>query len=229
MAKRKGDYWATPGLFGFNALTAFIDAFGTEALGWGPETVEMEIRDEWGVDADDGNFERLMTAIQVLTTDAFFTSPVDFARGCVCLSGSTPVRDSFALPDADDCAWGITEAALVRTPDGDQPFSPEVVELVGQVLRAEGVLTPPDVLRIAGSDQGAFDRVSADYSDDPELYAAITANAKGYADALESVVRGRLRALLEQLKTLPLGTAAGRDRVVEALGKLPPAEARPLT
>ena len=140
----------SPNSFATVLLTVYLDSFGTEGLAWGPDTVQMEVEQEHGVGLPPANFDRLLTAISLLTTDSFYASLPDFARACVVLSGHLPTPDLLILPDCDDLAWGMTEGMLIAPPDEGEgpPFHPEISGYVGHALDNEGIITPPDVLRL---------------------------------------------------------------------------------
>lgn len=214
-------FWTKP-CFGLNLLIMFLDSYGTEGLKWDPTTIEMDIQDDFNVELPPANFARLMTAISILTSNSFYTSVPDFVQACVTLSGTHPTS-SMILPDADDIAWGVTEGVLISPPEDEQklPFNEEIVAFIGETLADEGILTPPDVLRIAG--KGLMDQVSYDYSDDPEMFTAIQSVEKDRSDNINRIVIGRTHALLQQMQSLPLRT--GKVHFVEKLlAKLPPAE-----
>lgn len=81
------------------------------------------------------------------------------------------------------------------------------------MLREEGFVRPPDILRIAiGGDASA--RVAADWGGDPELHAAIAAEDARKAAEVEQVVRSGLDELVAQLTSLPL-----REGSTEQLAK----------
>lgn len=224
---------ADPQAFAYNLLAVLLDAYGTEALSWTPETIEMELRDDFNVDVPPGNFDRLMTAIGILTSDAFFTSPVDFARGCLSLAGTFIPANQLALPDSAEVAWGVTEALLIEPPPdeeegskGGNPFSEDITAMIGVLLDREGILTPPDVLRIATRDGDLAARVSYEWSDEPEVFSAIQKFEAEKTERVEGAVRARLSALLDQLQALRLTN--GKAGVVEGLRermarRLPPA------
>jgi hypothetical protein len=223
--------WASPNLFATSALVAFIDTYTTEALQWHPVTIQMEIEHDFHVDLPHGVYERLLTAITLLTEDGFFRSPVDFARACVVLSGHVPTADSMLLPDASDVAWGVTEALLIHPPDAgnDNPFTEEITGFIGHILDSEGILNPPDILRIATRDHELVDRADYGFSDDPATFAAISQMEASKTDDINQIVAGRMRALLSQLQSLPLRHAKVEATLVARMLKnLPTAEDLPL-
>lgn len=198
-------YWQDQESFAFTLLTIFIDTYGTEGLSWAPETIEMEIETDFGADLPYDNYEKLLTAIQLLTDNSFFVSPTDFCRACVVLSGHS-VGNQFDLPDAAEVAWGVTEAMLISPPDKDQNkiFRDEITALIGHILDEEGIINPPDVLRIATREQNLADRVNYEFSDDPEMFSLIIKFEADKTDAINYTVRRKMRALLGQLRSLPI-------------------------
>lgn len=210
-------FWLNPEAFAFNLLAVFLDAYGTDGLSWTPETIEMEIHDDVGVDLPAGNFDKLMTAITLLTSNSFFVSLPDFLRTCVSLTHIVTPHDSLILPDSEDLAWGITEALLIEPadPKAEKPFSDEIVGYIGETLDSEGILTPPDVLRIATRDPKLMERINFDFSDDPAMFAAIQVAEQAKTDSISRTVSVRLRAVVEQLQALPL--AHGKMAVVQKL------------
>ncbi len=226
-------FWGRQDLFATTLLVMFLDSVAADAgpegaaLEWRPETIEIEIRESSGVDLDPGSFERLMTAIVILTTDSFFTSPGDFARACVVLSGDRVEGAELALPTCEDAAWGLTEGLLINPPDGqnEKPFSAEITALIGALLTDEGIQHPPDILRIGTRDPQLGNRASYDFSDDPEMFSAIAHFEDDKTSAITSLVAGRTRALLEQLRELPLRHGDSKTIADRLLARLPAAVA----
>lgn len=221
--RRLTPFWARPGMFAFNLLVMLLDAYGPEALTWDAATLDMELHDDFSVDVPPDNFDRMMTAIALLTTDGFYKSPADFVRACASLSGHKPSGD-LIMPDCSDLAWGMTEGMLISPPEeGDQkPFCEEIIGLIEHTLADEGVLTPPDVLAVVG--RGISDRTNYDYSNDPEMFGMIQEVEAGKTDEVNKLVAGRTRALLNQLQELPLREGK-TDFVARVLASLPSGEA----
>lgn len=209
-------FWARRDLFATTLLILFLDTFGNfddekndeEAapLDWSPETVEMEIRETTGVDIDPNSFERLMTAIAIRTTDNFFQHAGDFARACVVLSGDRVEGAELVFPDCADAAWGMTEGLLLHPPanNDSEPFSAEIAAFIGVCLDDEGILHPPDVLRIGLRSTKLADRARYEFSDDPEMFSAIYKFEDDKTSTINNTITGRTVALLHQLRELPL-------------------------
>lgn len=234
--RRLSPFWVDEQSFATTLLVMFIEAYGTkeqelnEVLNWDPITIQMEVEQDFGVDLPIGNYERLMTAISLLTTNTFFSSPPDFTRACVVLSGHTPYRDLMILPDAADIAWGVTEGLLINPPDekDENPFISEITAFIGQVLDSEGIINPPDILRIATRDRSLLERVNYDFSDDPEMFSAINKMEADKSDSINFVIKGRLRALLSQLSKLPLHHGNTEKVVGQLLQRMQGSEYLPL-
>jgi len=207
----------------------FLDTYGTEGLSWLPETIEIEVETDFDVNLSYDNYEKLMTAINLMTNNSFFVSPPDFARACVVLSGHH-VADQFDLPDAAEVAWGVTEALLINPPDKNQNkiFRDEITALIGHVLDQEGILNPPDVLRIATRDQDLVDRVNYEFSDDPEMFLAIQKIEADKSDNINRIVRRKMQAMLGQLRGLPLRNGKAESLAAKMLEQLPEDEVQPL-
>lgn len=199
-------YWGDPQMFGTSLITLFVDTYGTEGFGWDPVTIQLDIEQDFGVDIPAVNFDRLLTAINLHNTNTFFTSVPDFLRTCVVLSGHQVSPQVMILPDAADLAWGITEALLIAPPDDEDenPFVPEITAYMGHVLDSEGIINPPDVLRLATRDRELTDRVNYEYSEDPEMFSAINKMEGSKTDDINTVIKGRMQALVMQLQTLPI-------------------------
>lgn len=205
----KNQVWTDPASFGFTLLVVFLDTYGTEGLSWEPATIAMEIESDFQVDLAQANFDRLMTAIQILTTDSFYRSLPDFVAFCNILSGDTYDPRVWDPAESDEIAWGITEALIIDFPEDDDPFSNEVLAYIGKALDDEGIMNPPDILRLAIRDSNM--RVQDDYTDDPEMFAAIYGAESSKTDSINALIRDRLAALSEQLSRLQLRTGNAKN------------------
>jgi len=211
-------YWNKKDLFTTSLMAMLLDTYGPEALKWTPETIEIEIEQDNGIELSQDNFERLMVGIALLTTNNFFVSLPDFAHFCVVLSGHHVPPGQLLLPDADDCAWGITEGLLLSPADENDEnlFSQEITAFLGAILDEEGIMTPPDVLRIATRELAGRQRY--DFSDDPEMFNAVYDMEKRKTEAINFLIKGRMRGMLSQLLRLPLRTVS-HDRVRKFVDK----------
>jgi hypothetical protein len=205
--------WEDPQAFATTLVTLLVDTYGGEAVSWAPQTIVLELHDDFQVKLPPTNLDRLCAGMRLLSSDEFYVSAAEFNELCRVLAGE-PLLPGMVIPaDAAECAWGISEALLLSPPSEgvEEPFSAEVQVLLGKVLEDEGILTPPDVLKIALVDDNVARRVKYDLADDPEMFEAVWQVEKGKTDEIDRFVRDRLQALIIQLESLPLknGDAAG--------------------
>jgi hypothetical protein len=181
----------------------------------------MELHDDFGVELSNDNLDRLFTGLSLLTSNSFFVSPPDFCRACIVMSSHAPMRDEMATPDTKELAWGITEGMLIAAPDEKDPFCPEILGLIGDTVNDEGILNPPDTLRIGTRDKSLVDNVQYSYSDDPEMFSSIyQLEAEKTAD-INWFVKDRSTKLFQELLLLPLqhGKREVAERILASLSK----------
>lgn len=198
--------WKSPQTFGIVLLTVFLDKFGIEALQWDPATIVLEVEEEFDVDLPQIAIDKLMTAINILTTNAFYQNLPDFIVYCNVLSGDTYRPDMFDPADSLEVAWGLTEGLLIAPPDendDDGPFSDEIRAYIGSVLDQEGIINPPDVLRIALRTANVSDAANQ-FSDDPEMFNAIYDVEAGKTAEISGAIKQKAQMLIEQLGVLRL-------------------------
>lgn len=217
--------WRDDNSFATTLLILFIDKYGTEAMTWDPMTIQSEVEQDFAVKLSRPIFDRLMAGISVLSTDVFFKSLPDFINLSNVLCGDTFDPTVFDPADAGECAWAMTEALMLSPPDDDdeEPFAPEIVDYLAEVIKSEGILTPPDILRLGLKDDAAklMESVRYDYSDDPEMFNAIFDMEKSKTDDINLMVKERLSALVKQIESLPLDNGDSSEAVRKLLASLP--------
>lgn len=198
-------------------LTLFLDRFGTEALTWDPTTIALEIEEEFDVDLPQLSLDRLMVAIQILTSDRFYRSLPDFVTFCNVLGGDEYNPAMWDPADAEEVAWGITEALMLYPPENDQeePFTDEIRAYIGAVLDSEGLINPPDILRIALRTARVSPNIG-DFSDDPVMFNAVYDLEESKKQDINQSMRLKTKLLAAQLKALSLKSGA-TDAVVKML------------
>jgi hypothetical protein len=181
-----------------------------KVLQWHPTTIRMELEAEIGGSMSVMNGQKLMAAIDIVTSDSFFQRVPVFVNYCNVLSNEPLAVGTFDWADAEECGWGIIEGLLLNPPDeGEEPFSTEIRRHLGYVLETEGILSPPDVLRIAIGDQQQQDFSGLDTSD-PTMFSGQFKMQSDEADEIEQALKSRLRELLNELEQAPF-----RSDVVE--------------
>lgn len=197
--------WTSRETFATVLLTLFLDRFGTEALEWDPATIILELEEEFDIKLPQLALDKLLTAIQILTTDRFFKSLPDFVAFCNVLDGDTYDPNTFDPADAEEVAWGITEALLISPPDESdpEPFTDEIRAYIGAALDREGILNAPDILRIALR-QARVSPTIEDFSDDPDMFHAIYDVEAGKTEDINQTILVKTKLLAAQLAALQL-------------------------
>ena len=204
--------------FATTLVTLFIDTYGTEALAWDPETIAIELEDDFQADLPAENFDKLMVAIQLLTTDEFYHLLPEFNNVCNILSGDTFDPNAWDPADSDELAWGITEGMLLAPSSDSEPFTKEIRAYIGEVLDREGIINPPDVLRIAlRGDEGLLHNVPEAFSDDPVIYEAIYKFEQDKTNEIVQILQSNIRQLVAQLERLPLVNGDAKDALNQLL------------
>lgn len=217
MSNKMQEAWKSRDTFASVLLTLFLDKFGTEALTWDPTTITLEIEDEFDVELPQISLDKLFVGIQILTTDRFYKSLPDFITFCNVLSGDTYRPDMWDPADAEEVAWGVTEALLIYPPedDDDAPFTDEIRAYIGTVLDQEGLINPPDILRIALR-QARINPSIDDFSDDPTMFNAVYDLEEGKRADIEHTIRMRTKTLAAQFRALRLENGQV-DQIVKML------------
>jgi hypothetical protein len=202
--------------YGTSLLVVSLDRFGPDCLQWHPHTLQLELRDAFGVDLPKANLDKLCAAITVLTTDYFFTSVSRFIDLANILAGDDFDPEVFNPADSFECAWAITEALLLHPPEPEAPevFAPEIRKYIAHVLRDEGYVQPPSILAIALDEDIADQlRYSSVFTGDPELFSAVYETSAAKNEELEQTVLENLHDLLTQLSRLPLRTGQTQNLI----------------
>lgn len=205
-----------PEAFATTLLLCAIDRYGrpdkqgrpgllgdTSTPPWSAETVRLEIGDDYGREIPPANLAKLMAAVAVLTSDRFRTSAPDFVILANALGGVVP-DDEFDPADAAECEWALIEAGLIDPPEGDEPYSDDVRGYIGLALQYEGIRDPPDQLKIGTLDGARAVAASAEFADDPTMFAAVDELQRGKSEAILADTRAKLVALADQLCRLEL-------------------------
>ena len=214
--------FVSPEAFATTLVTLFVDMYGTEGFQWDPETIRMELEEDLHMKVPQANFDRLMAAINLMSSDDFFKSLPDFISYCNILSGDTYDPRNWDPADAAEIAWSMTEALLIQPPDDEDenPFSEDIVAYIGQVLNQEGIINPPDILKVAVRDNDPARMVAGDYSDDPEMFNSIYDFEAGKSEEINQLVKANLQRLAQQLTALPLRAGNPENAVQQMLQSL---------
>lgn len=206
---------ANPDSFATTLLIVFLDEYGTEGFGWEAQTIRQQLAHDLGCQVPEENLDKLMAAIAVLTTDSFFQSLPSFIALSAAIAGDAPSQGNLVLVDAQEAAWSMTEVLLWMYPlQEKEPFCDEIRRYLGEILKAEGFLTAPDVLAIAVDDQFTMGDPGPDLSDPGLGLALMDARREKNADVTD-MIRSNLQELKEQLEVLPLKNGNAKQAVAK--------------
>lgn len=207
------EWFVSPDAFATTLLALFLDMNGgdTKAMEWHPTTVRNQIENELGITMTENNFDKLMGAIAVIATDAFYGDLPRFLVICQSLVGNGVSADMHDLPDAKEIAWAITEGMMLHPPEKEDPFDDHIRAYIAAVLKNEGFVRPPDVLRLATDGGDLSARVHTNLAHDPETYKAVLNRQDAMNRDVKQMITENLQELVAQLTSLPLehGSAKG--------------------
>jgi len=142
-----------PDPFALTLLSAFLEVNGLEALEWEPETIRLEISEDFDVVASQLVMDKLQAGMALLTTDQFYSYFEAFEETVHALNDTTSDFTILRPPTPEEIAWAVVEAHLMDEPD--QPlsveFSNEIKQYVGQVLHDAGFYRPGEYLPFVSS------------------------------------------------------------------------------
>ena len=185
-----------------------LDNYGTEAFEWEPETIRMQLKDDFGAKIPLVNHDKLWSLIVALTTNQFQLSSDIFSQTCRSLNGDEAEFGVLSPIDPEDLAWGVAEITYNDPPDpnlGNDEFSHEVSRYAGLILYNNGILEPPKFLAFAEypSENPVLDLETA-FTDDADMFEAARKKQVDSKMYLEQYVAERMKELWQQLQALPL-------------------------
>ncbi len=184
-----------------------MDRYGPDALEWAPETIRLELEEDYSLELPKVTLDKIFAAITIVTTNYFYKDVTRFIELCNILAGDDFQPDEFDPADAEEILAAVTEAMLLWPPDESEEnkFSEEIVEYIRQVLGEEGIVKPFDVLQI-GLNPDLASKLNTDYADDPEMYSAMWSSQEGKTAEMKATYLENMQELLSQISSLSLET-----------------------
>jgi hypothetical protein len=220
------------GCFATPLLLFALDRLGPQMLGskddpeagpWHPAAVRAGVEDEIGRPLPPRNFDRLMAAVMLVTTDRFWREPRAFVHAANVFSGEAFDPDgAFDPADVHECAWAAAEALLLDPPEKPaEGFGPEVVGYVRTRLKFEGWTRVPDVFRMAGD----FGELTPPLLTGADAETA-AAGAEAQLAALERLLADGFKRVIEQVLALDLHEGSTKKLADRLRRALPAADGR---
>jgi len=218
--KTASQWMADPQLYTTSALILCSDAFGSEFIEWDPITLELEIKTQYGFSPSENLLDMIQAGCSLYTSDLFFKSLETFAPLCNALNFGTVTSELFLPPDLDDILWGCSEAKIILGNTYDEnDFSHNIARFTGALLDEQGDYTPPRILKFAEYPEDR-DKTSHDaFEGDTVGYGAWQDTQNEERDMLEEWNKRKIRALMVQIKQLPIKTGSTEfiDNVLKVL------------
>lgn len=179
--KSKQDFLKKPDPSMTGLMLVVIDEYGTEALDWDPETIKMELEDDYHVELSSSTLDKICVGAQLLTTQKFYKSLPDFNNFCNILSDDDSSYGIWAPADAYDITGAMAEVLLLAPPKEPKEiaFDPEIIGYIVVALRNAHILTPPECLSFIPSKELAIKEIGS-LSDDNDMFSA------GYETGIEN-------------------------------------------
>jgi len=160
--------------------SVLLRLYGAEALSWDSQTIQLQLKEDLGVDMPRRVFDQLMGQITALTSIAVYTDVLAFDAYASSVNRLS-IRFDHDTPSPGDIAWAVAELTQVDPePVGIKAWSPEILAYIRVVLDDAGVSIPPKALGFvpARPPQSGF-------SNSPDLYAAAWTSQQALADELD--------------------------------------------
>jgi len=204
--------------FATTLVAGLLRLYGVEALEWDPLTIQMEIKEDLGVDMPRRVYDKMMALVSALKTDVVYKDVAIFDETVNAMTGKGVGIDR-DIPSVDDVAWVVTELRMndpepvTRSPE--QPFSRDIQKYARVVLDDEGVDIAPEALDFAANRP-----VKQEGMDDPEFYEAAWGSAQAKADEIDKWVEGMAIQMIHQLMSLGIDFQAKEARWTSEKNKL---------
>jgi len=208
-------------------VSILLKAYGVDALNWENDTIQLTVKEDFGVEMPRKVFDKMMALLTVLNTDIAYreVSVFDHVVHSLCGQGA---GIEHGVPPVLDIAWAVTEIEIADpAPVGIDPkrrWSDNIKAYVRVALDDEGMAiapktlnfvkdkpaptTDPDALTVASSWQGKQDQADEIDKHVEELVNVMVAQLATIGIALPNPQekRATVNPRTELLKTLPDGT-----------------------
>lgn len=204
-------------------LVMLIDTFGIELIGWEPETLRMEIEDEWKVKPKQVNMDKINCLVNFLASNTFYKNIDVFMHTCTVLNDSPADFSQFDPPDVYEMCWAIVELSLLNPPEGpEDEFNPEIITYMQLKLEEEGFHRVPKTLSKIVSMPETPHSINDTLDDEAIDSKAWWDKQQEKLSNIDAYVCEKLFSLLSQIVSLPLTSAdqKGLESLVQRARKL---------
>lgn len=185
--------------------------YGHEVHDWEPETVFLELEDDFGQGIPPVNHDKLMALLSAVSSNTFYTNPGAFRAICHSLSGDEEPWDFEDPLLVAEMAWGVLEVEI--NDDTTALWSDDVKAMVGGLLLEEGFVEPPphlDFARIPAKYEGSS--TTADLGRERTL-------STEHAKVVQEYILDQAATLIRQISALPWHSEDTLKELVDELQK----------
>jgi hypothetical protein len=119
-----------------------LSRYGTKIYAWEPESINMEIEADFGVNPSGEVRDKIHGIIAAMTCDRVFKDPLIFGNICHALNDTDPSFEWLAPVEPEEAAWASYEI-LLNTHETPTAFSDEVKAYVRVILSESGFFKCP--------------------------------------------------------------------------------------
>ena len=205
MSRSAADFFKASDTFATTLLCLLLDKYGTEVLEWDPATVEIQIKEDFGVEASSPSLNRIQAGSAILTSNLFHNSLESYCTICNTLTNGVAAPPQFIPSGFRDMAWGMTEAGLLEGTDYlPQGYSHNISRYMGVVLDGLGIYDPPTLFKTAEYPGNVQEDNLTALAGDEIAFKAYWDRQEESKKALDRFISARLFHLFSELKTLPV-------------------------
>lgn len=205
MSRPAAEFFTASDTFATTLLCLLIDKYGLEVLDWDPSTVEIQIKEDFGVQASPQALNRIQAGSAILTANLFHVSLEAYCTICNTLVHGISETGSFVPSSLNDMTWGMTEAALLEGADYlPQGFSHNINRYMGVILDQHGIYDPPSPFKTAEYPGTVQEDNLTALAGDEMAFKAYWDRQAEEKQGIERFVNARLFHLLSEMKTLPI-------------------------
>jgi len=216
---KPADVFSRPDFHASCLLLMAVDSWGTECLEWEPESFSGAVRDEFGVELNALNYDKLNAAISLMASNLYHRSIGAFCAVNKALSFKAVNSKEMNICSLDDILWGTTEAQLLEGSKEfkEEGFTQDIARYTGQLLMAEGVSSPPSNLDFAIYDEAYAEANQNAEFDDPTVWKMQMQREESELEDMNRYMGINLMRLFKQLKALPLRNRGEIELQIDAM------------
>ena len=184
--------------FGTVLLSILMKAYGVGVLEYDGATIQMQVKDDFGVEMPRRVYDQLLAMITALTTDLVYTDVEIFDEVCnaLCRKGLGSYRK---VPPALDVAWAVTEIEIADpAPVGRDPknkWDDSIKRYIRVVLNDEGISFAPKTLEFVKSLPP-----NTHETEDPAIFASSWLSKQEASDEVDAQVDELAQTMIRHLK-----------------------------